>query len=720
MKYDFGGYATRNNLKCTDGRTILQNAFIDNNGGTVPLVWQHRRDDPENVLGHALLENRDDGVYAYCTFNGSKRAQHAKMLIEHGDVNSLSIYATGLSQNAGNVTHGTIREVSLVLAGANPGAYIDDIQIEHSDGSYSASGEAVIYGPDTVLEHAAKTEDPEDNGKMLEKKPVKEDRDDNQNGNKKATEIFNSFTEEQKNFIYALIATIIAEDKNESSGGSAEQSVEGGDDDMKKNVFEGKEESNPTYTITHADEESIFAEAKRCGSLKAAVEAFASAHQDLEHGIDNLDILFPEAKAATAQPEMLSRRMEWVSKVWNGFKKSPFSRIKNVYADITMDEARAKGYIKGHKKVEEQFALLKRVTQPTTIYKKQKFDRDDIIDITDFDLVAWVKTEMRMMLDEELSRAALIGDGRSITDDDKIDENCIRPIYHEEDMYAIKVPVSIAPGADTTERSNAITDAAVRAREEYRGSGEPTFFTTTKTLNDLMLAKDKNGRRIYNTQAELAAAMRVREIVEVPVMENLSRTVDGKEHLLIGIIVNLTDYTIGADRGGAVTMFDDFDIDYNKYTYLIETRLSGSLNKPYSAIILEEVTENTPIVLTVVPDEPGDTQKGKKIRELQYDIQLGSDFVAGKLRYVNDYTEFSVTEDLQSGHYVALKATATGSDEITVQILGGKDDPKKLDGNGIVVARITDPSKQKIRFVAKKDSKVVASKTLSLTNLQLM
>lgn len=722
MKYDFGGYATRANKKCTDGRTIMKNAFIENDGMSVPLVWQHRRDDPENVLGHALLENRDDGVYAYCTFNGSKRAQHAKMLIEHGDVNSLSIYATGLSQNAGNVTHGTIREVSLVLAGANPGAYIDDIQIEHSDGSYSDSNEAVIYGPDDYLEHAVVKEDPEDNGKMLEKKPVKDDEDDkddedtskDQNGSKKATEIFNSFTEEQKNFIYALIATIISE------GQDAEHSDEGGDD-MKRNVFDQSEGTNDGYTLTHSDEESILAEAKRCGSLKAAVEAFAESHaQGLEHGIDNLEILFPEAKASTTQPELLARRMEWVSKVWNGFKKSPFSRIKNVYADLTMDEARAKGYIKGHRKVEEQFALLKRVTQPTTVYKKQKFDRDDIIDITDFDLVAWVKSEMRMMLDEELSRAALIGDGRAITDDDKINEDCIRPIYHEDDMYAIKVPVSISSSADTTERSNAITDAAVRAREDYRGSGEPTFFTTTKTLNDLMLAKDKNGRRIYNTQAELAAAMRVKEIVEVPVMENLSRTVEGKEHLLIGIIVNLSDYTIGADRGGAVTMFDDFDIDYNKYTYLIETRLSGSLNKPYSAIILEEVTENTPTVLTVTLDEPSDEQKGKKVRDLQYDMQLGSDFVAGKLRYVNDYTEFSVTEDLQSGHYIALKAVATNEAEIYIQILGGKDDPKKLDGDGVVIARIVDPAKQKIRFTAKKNEKIVAAKTLSLTNIQLM
>lgn len=718
MKYDFGGYATRNDRRCSDGRTIIKDAFIDNNGQTVPLVWQHQRNDPENVLGHALLENRDDGVYAYCTFNGSKKSKHAKLLIEHGDVNSLSIYATNLTQSAGNVTHGTIREVSLVLAGANPGAYIDDINIQHSDGSYSETDEAVIYSSDT-LEHAADTEKKADDKVATEdtKKEEQSEAEDDQNEDKKAQKIFDSFTDEQKNFIYALIATITADDKS-----SAEHSDEGGDD-MKHNVFEADsaEQSNG-YTLTHSDEVDILNEAKRCGSLKAAVEAFAESHSDLEHGIDNLEILFPEAKPATTQPELLTRPQEWVSKVWNGFKKSPFSRVKNVYADLTMDEARAKGYIKGHRKVDEQFALLKRTTQPTTIYKRQKFDRDDIIDITDFDLVTWVKSEMRMMLDEELSRAALIGDGRGIADEDKINEDCIRPIYSEDDMYAIKYPVTITPEADTNVRADAIVEAAVRSRKDYRGTGNPTFFTTTEVLNDLMLAKDKNDRRLYNTQAELAAAMRVSEIVEVPVMEGLSRTVEGKEHELIGIIVNLTDYTIGADRGGAVTLFDDFDIDYNKYTYLIETRLSGSLNKPYSAIVLEEVTEAKPMKIQVSLDDAKTERYGQKVRDLQYDMQMGSDFITGKLRYIANYAEFGTTDDDKTGHYIALKCSiANKNDEkLYFEIVGDGRGQKEVTDD-FIVARIVDPEK-KLRFTVKDSggTKVLAVKTFSITNVQLM
>lgn len=580
-KWDFGGYATKNDLKCADGRVIRHNAFVDNDGNTVPLVWQHQRNDPKNVLGHALLENRNDGVYAYCKFNETEAAKTAKELVTHGDICALSIYANQLIQKGSNVTHGAIREVSLVLAGANPGALIDNLCIEHGDGNYdTVEDEAVIYTGIGLTLSPVEIEHSDD-----EKKEDKssEKNDGGKADDKTVKDVFDSLTEEQKTVVYAMIGTALASKEDDDDSDDAEHSDEGGKS-MKHSIFD--QENNQENTLTHDEETAILADGKRYGSLKESV---------LQHGITDIDILFPEAQLVRNQPDMITRNMDWVDKVWNAAKKSPFSRIKSMAANLTADEARAKGYIKGKKKTEEQFGLLKRVTTPQTVYKKQSLDRDDIIDITSFDVVAWLKAEMRMMLKEELARAALVGDGRSSSSDDKINPINIRPIWTDADMYTIKYTVTKPTSGDKTDEANAIIDAAHMARIDYKGSGSPTFYTDSKTLTTMLLARDKIGHRLYNTVSELASALRVKEIVEVPVMENLQRTdSDGNKFDLIGLIVNMSDYTIGADRGGAVSFFDDFDIDYNKEKYLIETRCSGALTLPYSAIALEYAVSTTP------------------------------------------------------------------------------------------------------------------------------
>ncbi len=568
MKYDFGGYVTKNDLRCADGRIIRKGAFQDCNGMKVPLIWQHLRDDPENVLGHAILEERDDGVYGYCKFNNSEKAQLAKEAVMHGDVDSLSIYANHLRQNGSNVQHGVIREVSLVIAGANPGAHITDLNISHSDEDYAT--EALIYSGEPLdLEHAE--DGPKD-------KNSESGKDSSGNGKDKTLqEVFDTLNEEQKTLFYAMVGQALngsEDDEENEEDEETEHSDEGGKDDMGYNVFDqnGKVKEQ---TLTHDEMSAIVDYAKKCGSMKQAVEEAA-----MEHGITDLEILFPEAKPTGGNtPSFIGEPEAWVGRVWNGVRKSPFSRVKSVFADITMDEARAKGYIKGKRKQEEQFSLLKRVTTPQTIYKKQRLDRDDIIDITDFDVVTWMKAEMRMKLNEELSRAILIGDGRAAGAEDKINESNIRSILNDDNMYTIKH--EIAPDAS-------FIDEAVLARVQYKGSGSPVLFVDPMTIAKALISKDQNGRRIYNTMGDLASAMMVREIIEVPLMEGLTRTDSSdQKHPVYGIIVNLNDYNIGADRGGAVSMFDDFDIDYNRYTYLIETRCSGALIKPYSAIVLE-------------------------------------------------------------------------------------------------------------------------------------
>jgi hypothetical protein len=586
MGFDFSGWATKNDLKCSDGRTIRRNAFKDDNGQIVPLVWQHMHDSPSNVLGHALLENKADGVYAYCSFNNSDEAQDAKIRVEHGDIASLSIYANQLTQSgSGDVLHGHIREVSLVLAGANPGAMIDCPSLEHGDGSEIR--EAIIYtGEDLSLEHSDDTKKGTDD-KVADNKDNKEPK----SGEKTIGEIFDTLTDEQKDAVYAIIGMALEEGKGGSDNNTntddsnvKHSDTEGGNFDMRHNVFEDNGPVQQHDTLTHSEMETIIADGKRFGSLKESV----LQHAD-EYGIKEIEYLFPDAKTLNTTPEFIKRDTDWVAGVMAAVTNTPFSRVKSIFADITEDEARAKGYLKGKKKKDEVFALLKRTTSPTTIYKKQKLDRDDVIDITDFDVVAWLKTEMRMMLDEEIARAILVGDGRNASSDDKISETNIRPVYTDDSLYSVKVPVSVAAGATDADKAKSFITAAIKSRKNYKGSGNPTLYTTEDVLTDMLLLEDAMGRRLYNSTTDLATALRVTNIVTVPVMEGLKRTdsEDSKTRPLAGIIVNLKDYNVGADKGGAVNMFDDFDIDYNAQKYLIETRCSGALIKPYSALVLE-------------------------------------------------------------------------------------------------------------------------------------
>ena len=584
MEYDFSGWATRNNIRCSDGRTILKDAFKHNDGQTVPLVWNHDHNDPLNVLGHALLENRDEGVYAYCTFNDTDAGRNAKALVEHGDVTALSIYANQLKQQGPNVLHGAIREVSLVLAGANPGAFIDSI-IRHGEES---DEEAIIYtGEELVLEHACggatskkkKKEMEHSQNTIVNDKNLDEVKDNftPPSGNKEKTvqDVFDTLNEEQKTVVYALIGQAL-DDSNQNENNEKE-----GNDNMKHNVFD-QDQKEKENVLTHADMETIISEGKRYGSLKDSFLAHTA-----QYGIDHIDYLFPDAKNVNNQPDFIKRDDSYVQKVLRGVHHTPFSRIKSTHANITADEARAKGYIKGHLKKEEVFTLLKRTTTPTTIYKKQKMDRDDIIDITDFDVVAYIKAEMRMMLDEEIARAILVGDGRSTSSDDKIPETNIRPIAKDEDLYTIKAPVAVAKDATEDAIAKAFIRTVIKSRKEYKGSGSPTLFTTEDMLTNCLLLEDNNGRIIYDSVDKLATTLRVKEIVPVEVMEGVTRTVSSKNLPLMAILVNLNDYYVGADKGGAINMFDDFDIDYNQEKYLIETRISGALVKPYSAIAFE-------------------------------------------------------------------------------------------------------------------------------------
>lgn len=645
--YDFAGWATKANLMCSDGRVIRKDAFLECDGAKVPLVWNHAHNRPEEVLGHALLENRDEGVYAYCSFNDSDSAQHAKLLVQHGDINQLSIYANKLKHQGCNVIHGIIREVSLVLAGANPGAYIESVMMHGDDTSEEGqifTGEDLDYVAPLAIEHAEKTENSDDSKKGEEKvaeetkkpetneeseetvadvfdtlsekqkkavyviigqaiedaaaesekdskeevkhsddEPASEENSeeevmhaDNESEEDEETvaDVFNTLNEKQKKVVYALIGQAL-EDKGEET----DDDNEGGKPDMKHNVFEN--ETTNMEVLSHSEMEEIFADAKRGGSLKDAV---------LAHGIEDIEVLFPDAKALNNEPEFIKRNDDWVAKVLGGVHHSPFSRIKTIFADITAAQARAKGYQKGNMKIEEVFKLLKRVTNPTTFYKKQKLDRDDVLDITDFSVLPWLKREMRMMLDEELARAILIGDGRDPVDeaDDKIDEECIRPIWKMEDLFTVKVAVEVAADATAEDKAKAFIKAAIKSRKNYKGSGNPTMYMSEDMLTDCLLIEDMNGRVIYDSVAKLAATLRVKEIIAVPVMEGQTRTdEDGKSFELGAIYVNLQDYNVGTDKGGEVNFFDDFDLDYNKMIYLMESRCSGTLVKPYSAVAIE-------------------------------------------------------------------------------------------------------------------------------------
>lgn len=596
MKCDFSGYATRNNVKCSDGRVIMRDAFKENDHKNVPLVWQHDHMSPDNVLGHAMLENREDGVYAYGFFNDTPSGLNAKELVKNGDVRALSIYANKLKQNGSNVIHGAIREVSLVLAGANPGAYIDTVMV-HSDGDEETEDAEICFNLNSnpVICHSDDDEDDNKNGKKGAdvNNNVNQNNDPNQNNNansgKTVQDVIDSMTEEQKNVLYTLV------------GMAADGSLDDEGDGMKHNAFEDEGE----YMAHSVDFSEIIRDAKRCGSLREAVIEHGLEdinYEDyLEHGVGDygikqIDTLFPDFKNVTSAPSWVSRNMDWVAGVMNGVSHTPFSRIKSTFANITEDEARARGYTKGKKKIEEVFTLLKRTTTPQTIYKKQKLDRDDVIDITDFDVVAWLKGEMRLMLDEEIARAILIGDGRSDSSDDRIFPTNIRPVWQDDTFYTIRAQVD-TKGMNEDAKTEAVIKAVIRARKNYKGSGNPVFYTTEDVLTDMLLLENQIGDVKYKTKQELANRLRVSDIVTVEVMEGQTRkgaTAKGdvaasanKDLTLVGLVVNLKDYNVGADKGGAVSMFDDFDIDYNQQKYLIETRCSGALIKPYAAISVE-------------------------------------------------------------------------------------------------------------------------------------
>ena len=576
--YDFSGWATKANLLCSDGRIIRKDAFKDDDGKTVPLVWNHQHNEPENILGHALLKNMGDGVYAYCTFNDSEKGKTAKLLVEHGDVRSLSIFANGLVQKGADVMHGVIREVSLVLAGANPAAFIENV-MSHGEASDDA---AYIFAAEPIsLEHGEIDDEPapaDESASMQhadgENDNATTEEEQKPESEKTVAEVIDSMSEEQKKVMYAMVGAALENNENSNDDNKEE-------DNMKHNVFEGQETQELKHNaLTPEQQETIIGDGKRYGSLKESFLQHAATY-----GIDQIDWLFPEARTLNNPPEFIKRDTGWVQKVMSAVHHSPFSRIKSVFADITEDDARAKGYIKGKLKKEEVFSLLKRTTSPTTVYKKQKLDRDDQIDITDFDVVSWLKREMRDMLDEELARAYLIGDGRLASSDDKINEQNIRPIMKDDELFTIQAEVEVASTASADDVAKAFIRKAIKARKDYKGSGNPTLFTTEDLLTDMLLLEDQIGHALYADEAALARKLRVREIVTVPVMEGVQGKNGGE---LLGLIVNMNDYNVGADKGGAINMFDDFDIDYNQQKYLIETRCSGALIRPFSAISLEK------------------------------------------------------------------------------------------------------------------------------------
>ena len=585
FKYDFSGWATKNDLLCSDGRTIRRDAFKDNDGKVVPLVWNHDHTDPSNVLGHALLKNVADGVYAYGSFNSNPKAIEAATLLAHGDIKALSIWANKLQQRGGDVLHGDIKEVSLVLAGANPAAIIDSVMVHGEE----SDEEAIIYTGESICHSSGELKDEfEETDDAVEHTDDKADDPKKSDDDETVADIFETLSEKQKNAVYALIGEIISKDKGKENEDNKEE-----DSVMKHNVFEQQNGDQQENVLCHADVKAAFDDAKRYGSLKDSFVAHGlkevtyMAHADGDYGIKNIDYLFPEARNVNNTIDFIKREDSWVRDFMSRVHRSPFSRIKSIHANITEDEARAKGYIKGNMKKEEVFTLLKRSTTPTTVYKKQKLDRDDVLDITDLDTVALVKGEMRGMLDEEIARAALVGDGRSASDDDKINEVNIRPIWTDADLYSIKVPIAVAAGDDDNKKATNFIRAAIKSRKNFRGSGTPVLYTTEDMLSDMLLLTDTTGRDIYDTVEKLCKKLRVSEIITVPVMEGLTRQVESKTRTLAGIIVNLQDYNIGADKGGSINMFEDFDIDYNQMKYLIETRCSGALTKPYSAMVLE-------------------------------------------------------------------------------------------------------------------------------------
>lgn len=770
-KYDFGGYATRINLKCGDGRTIRKDAFKDDDGRRVPLVWQHQHDDPGNVIGHADLENRSDGVYAYCSLNNTEKGKNAREIISHGDVQALSIYANHLKQRGSDVFHGMIREVSLVIAGANPGAFIEQVAIQHGDGDLEyLDDEVVIYGGseldlERMISHADDTEDESDNGgreetigdvfNTLSEKQKKvvyaligsiledqkkggskneeavkhADESDDENSGETVQEVFDTLTEKQKNVVYAIIGTIM-EDKG-SSDNEAKHSDMEDDEDMgivMHNVFDRTDKNTNSNTfLSHSDWNAIVSDAKACGSLRTAYLAHADDMTNGEagrtYGIGNLDLMFPEYRNVRDQPDVIKQDDAWVAGVIAGVNKTPFARIRTNTIDITADVARARGYKKGHLKKEEVVKMARRVTGPTTIYKKQKLDRDDIIDLegSGFDAVVFLKSEMQGKLREELARAILIGDGRSDADEDKIDESCIRPILHEDEFYAYEVELDMTGDTDN-DIYESVVDQVPLAMLDYKGSGSPTLFTSAKHHTKMRMLKDKVGRKIYMTESDLAGTLGVGSIVDVPYFDNLFDE-DGRE--ILGVIVNLKDYTVGTNRGGQTTFFDDFDLDYNQFKYLYETRLSGALTRPDSAIILKASVKAPIKVGFEIPDDVDTfTELGDMTaNEIQSDVTFTeNEGFAGTLHYVDSWTEFSGDPKLQSGNFFAVKIENEGTDtraKIYAGLTNGLVPGLKQVTDGELVVRVTDELKQKLKVkVVGSDGKAVV-RVYNLAGLNL-
>lgn len=719
---DFAGWATVYNVKCSDGRTLKPNSFKDCDGIKVPIVYNHDHQDINGVLGHAYLENRADrGVYAYCYLNDTENGQAAKEMVKHGDIQALSIYANKLKEQAGNVYHGMIREVSLVLASANPKAYIDTVLV-HSDPETDEWEAEMYFGEpidtDIELKHSedeAKEDEKSDDSELQHAEESKQEEKKmaapNEGTEKTIGEVFDEMTPEQKNVVYAIVGKAV-EDALAGEGEDSED--EGENEDMKHNAFDNgyDEQQDEIHVLSHSEVKDIFKDAPQVGSLRSAV----LAHTD-DYGIENIDYLFPDAKLNSEDPQFIRRKDDWVAKVMTGVGHNPFSRIKSIFADITEDDARAKGYIKGNYKKEEVFRLLKRKTEPTTVYKKQKFDRDDIVDITDFDTVAMVKKEMRWMYDEEVARAILVGDGRPASSDDHISEEHIRPIWKEEDLFTVRKDVAVVANATADVKAKTFIKTAIKARKDYRGSGNPVLFTTEDLLTDMLLLEDGIGHPMYDTEEKLRTALRVSEIITVPVMEGLSRTTDkGETKNLLGIIVNLSDYKVGTDKRGQLTMFDDFDIDYNKMIYLMEGRMSGCLVKPFSAIILEE---SISVTLTVEPTSPNETRYGKEVDDLQSNVEVNSNAIVGTLRYVTGYTGFSGDPALQSGNFLALDLSATPVDAvIKAEVIGGDSEgnPVTVD-DGVLVIRVTD-RKQKLHLTVTSDANII-DKTYNFGSLKL-
>ena len=752
--YDFAGWATVNNVKCSDGRTIRKNAFIENDGETVPLVFQHQHNDPENVLGHCLLENRDEGVYCYGWFNKNPKAQYTKESLGNGDLDALSIYANQLVQHGGDVVHGQIREVSIVLTGANKMARIENLTFAHSDGTYDTDDEEALIcmgeGSIAELYHGESDEEDEtmDFDEILEgmtdeqralveaayaqgQQDVIDDlndelEDDEEIEDEDDEEIDDEYEDEEDDDDEELDPEDFEDEEefedDEDYDLALAQSMFGGND-MKRNIFEGDESVAQGNTLSHAETEAIFSDAKRNGSLRESVLAHTA-----EYGIDQIDWLFPDYKNLNNPPEFIKRDTGWVAGVMGAVHHTPFSRIKSMFADITEDEARALGYIKGNRKKEEVFTLLKRTTDPQTIYKKQKLDRDDVIDITDFDVVAWIKGEMRIMLDEEIARAILIGDGRNPASDDKISELHIRSIWKDDDLFSIKVKVT---AEDNVPHAKSIIKKIIKARAQYRGSGNPNFYTTESVLTEMLLLEDGIGHFLYPTKQALATALRVNDIITVPVFEQAgtrSETVGvtTTEYDLLGIIVNLKDYNVGADKGGSVNMFDDFDIDYNQQKYLIETRCSGALTKPFSALVIE-TAHTSPAFLDIEPSLPSKpwqksasnpfaglavvaepssaTVYGVSVANIQTGIDFGSGAVTGTSKKISDGSVWDSgtwgAAD-STGNFLAMKVVGIPEGATAfIELVGGEHGPIALDPSEdyMAVCRVTN-NNQKIKVTA--------------------